>query len=176
MDEPISQTLQQVTLERLAYADQRCYPVVYDAELQFCANVDNGSKGKTHSYEIETIEFIHVNIDRLRIDSCYGDSGGPLMIFTASRQWVVAGIVSYGFGCADPLYAGVYTRVAHYLDWIQSINISYSIAMNTSTPDSVLSTTTVGNQSKLTVHIDYPPAFGWLVILIIIDYLSIHQD
>lgn len=41
------------------------------------------------------------------------------MIFNIKRQWVLVGITSYGFGCARKEYAGVYTRVAAYDDWIQ---------------------------------------------------------
>ena len=38
-------------------------------------------------------------------------------------RWTVVGVVSYGNGCADPAYAGVYARVTHYLDWIL-LNVS----------------------------------------------------
>jgi secreted trypsin-like serine protease len=47
------------------------------------------------------------------LDTCQGDSGGPLMMFSNNR-WYLLGITSYGNGCAEPDYAGVYTRVSTY--------------------------------------------------------------
>lgn len=52
-------------------------------------------------------------------DSCHGDSGGPLMVFDESEtQWKQVGLVSWGEGCAEPNYYGVYTRLSHYTAWI----------------------------------------------------------
>ena len=48
-----------------------------------------------------------------------GDSGGPLVCQRCeSCQWYLAGIVSFGRGCARPNFFGVYTDVEHYESWI----------------------------------------------------------
>ncbi|HYY21330.1 MAG TPA: serine protease [Thermoleophilaceae bacterium] len=44
-------------------------------------------------------------------DSCSGDSGGPLFI-TVSGARRQAGVVSFGHGCAEPGFPGVYARLA----------------------------------------------------------------
>ncbi|KAL0198135.1 hypothetical protein M9458_006675, partial [Cirrhinus mrigala] len=43
----------------------------------------------------------------------------PLVIKNSSL-WIQSGIVSFGIGCADPKYPGVYARVSEYQDWINS--------------------------------------------------------
>lgn len=47
-------------------------------------------------------------------DSCQGDSGGPMVIHKK-----LVGVVSWGKGCARAALPGVYTSVAHYIDWIE---------------------------------------------------------
>ncbi|XP_054008764.1 transmembrane protease serine 9-like [Hylaeus anthracinus] len=48
-------------------------------------------------------------------DACQGDSGGPLTI--GGR---LAGLVSWGYGCARKNYPGVHTEVAAFSNWIVS--------------------------------------------------------
>ncbi|KAK4010306.1 hypothetical protein OUZ56_019451 [Daphnia magna] len=52
-------------------------------------------------------------------DTCKGDSGGPIYV-----DGVQVGITSFGNGCADPKYAGVYTRVTNYIDWIANTQMN----------------------------------------------------
>ncbi len=65
-------------------------------------------------------------------DACQGDSGGPLTVYDENLGWRLAGIVSFGNGCARPGYYGVYTRVSQYVDWIH--NVVGNLPGDTQTP------------------------------------------
>lgn len=94
---PVSPVLMEVTVP--VWTNEECrgsYPERNITERQLCAGGREAGK-----------------------DSCQGDSGGPLMIQAGDRSWTVVGVVSFGQGCAEVKYPGVYTRVSKYLDWIR---------------------------------------------------------
>jgi len=52
------------------------------------------------------------------IDSCQGDSGGPLVRQGTGNNWYLYGITSWGQGCANAGYPGVYARTSAFCAWI----------------------------------------------------------
>ncbi|UJR08931.1 hypothetical protein I4U23_013183 [Adineta vaga] len=85
----LSYRLQQVRLPIISNKNYICSQQISDNLVHLCAGFIQGKK-----------------------DTCQGDSGGPLMIFDGKTStWHIAGITSYGSGCAQADYPGVYTRI-----------------------------------------------------------------
>jgi len=52
-------------------------------------------------------------------DACFGDSGGPLLVFDPSlQQWMLTGVVNFGNGCAKVGSYGIYARVLQFRRFI----------------------------------------------------------
>ncbi len=59
--------------------------------------------------------------EKLLKGSCYGDSGGPLMVQDKAGEWLQVGIVSFGpYGCISFGLYDVFTRVGAFTDWIDA--------------------------------------------------------
>lgn len=63
--------------------------------------------------------------DRPGVDSCNGDSGGPMTRAQGSER-VLVGLVSWGRGCALPNTPALYTNVSAYRDWISDAGAKLS--------------------------------------------------
>jgi len=104
---PSAQVLQEVTVQ--AGSQSQCMAQDVNA-TNFLA--DLGFTPRDYKYNHETM--FCAGVDGGGLDSCQGDSGGPIL----NAQGIQVGIVSYGLGCAEDGYYGVYTRVSAYHEWI----------------------------------------------------------
>lgn len=95
---------------------QATVPIVDTAE---CNSIYKKIPSGTFSRGI-TNNFLCAGLEEGGKDACQNDSGGPLQIKDGNR-FVQVGIVSFGYGCAEPGYPGVYTRVGPYVPWINRV-------------------------------------------------------
>lgn len=97
------------------------YPTeLREVQVPIISNTD--CNDKAYNGQV-TSSMMCAGFDAGQKDSCQGDSGGPLVVDTGSG-WQLAGIVSWGDGCADPFAYGVYTRVSVFTNWVNSYIVS----------------------------------------------------
>jgi trypsin len=100
-------------------------------------------------------------------DSCQGDSGGPLILAESNKSDLLVGVTSWGYGCADPDFPGIYSRTSFDPDWIDFNVCLYS---NNTAPSDFLcdnSTMTHDDEPFLTLEImfdEYPEEVGWALM------------
>ncbi|XP_053312016.1 transmembrane protease serine 12-like [Spea bombifrons] len=91
--------------------------ILQEAQTELIASsVCNG----TRSYNgIITNNMICAGFEGGGIDTCQGDSGGPFVCYVPERErFYQLGVTSFGYGCAQARFPGVYARVESYQDWI----------------------------------------------------------
>ncbi|XP_066486427.1 serine protease 27-like [Tiliqua scincoides] len=105
----LSRTLREVAVPILK--DEECAGMFYH---KTGISMDMAPEGKLKMFR----NVICAGFRQGKKDACQGDSGGPL-VCKRKDTWFLAGVVSFGLGCARPFHPGVYTRITSYLDWIQ---------------------------------------------------------
>jgi trypsin len=92
---------------------------------------------------------VAAGFERGGVDTCQGDSGGPLLVPAPDGQFRLVGDTSYGNGCAEPGYPGVYGRVADTTlrEWISSVAPG-SVSTGTAATSGATTTTTVRGTKK----------------------------
>lgn len=104
---PLADNLQEVSLVKFSPKDclkhfppHRLLKQGYNADMQMCYGDENQPK-----------------------DTCEGDSGGPLQVTSEISKCLhtVIGVTSFGRACGYAGDAGMYTRVFHYVPWIESV-------------------------------------------------------
>lgn len=73
--------------------------------------VSNSSCASSYGSDFLASDMVCAGYTSGGVDTCQGDSGGPLII-----GGVLAGITSWGEGCAQAGYPGVYTRLTTFSD------------------------------------------------------------
>ncbi|XP_068506011.1 coagulation factor X [Syngnathus scovelli] len=72
---------------------------------------------ESSNFRISTHMFC-AGYDKIAMDSCRGDSGGP-HVTVYKNTYFVTGIVSWGEGCAKEGKYGIYTQVSKFNKWIR---------------------------------------------------------
>lgn len=93
--------------------------VLQEAEVTVLSNDDCGKNTGYYSWQITPESLCAAGQNRGKVsDACQGDSGGPLVCETDGK-WAIYGATSWGNGCAQARYPGVWARVHKVRGWIE---------------------------------------------------------
>ena len=119
-----SSNLMQVTVQVMSNTDCQSKYAIEGSEAIIGTMICAAAPGKDSCQVI--VVFINVFWLRFKLIAnrnvslpLQGDSGGPL-VMNQGGSWTQVGIVSWGIGCAQAKYPGVYTRVTSFVDWINN--------------------------------------------------------
>lgn len=93
--------------------------------------VDFDECKNSYGDDLESHHVICAGYKEGRIDSCAGDSGGPLLV-EKENKWHVYGVTSFGDECGKEGKYGIYSKTSAYVDWIKKTVTKYRTNTRTS--------------------------------------------
>lgn len=87
--------------------------------------VDFDDCKESYGHHLATHHVICAGYKEGQIDSCAGDSGGPLLIERDTR-WHVYGVTSFGDECGKEGKYGIYSKTSAYINWIKRIVLKHT--------------------------------------------------
>ncbi|XP_055607795.1 uncharacterized protein LOC129755375 [Uranotaenia lowii] len=118
---PIGHTCTIIGWGKKRHSDDAGTDVLHEAEVPIITN--ERCRAVYHDYTI-TKNMFCAGHKRGRVDTCAGDSGGPLLCRDTTKvnsPWTIFGITSFGDGCGKKNKFGIYTKLPNYVDWIWSV-------------------------------------------------------
>lgn len=91
--------------------------VLYQATVPV---VDFDECKSSYGDDLESHHVICAGLKEGGVDSCAGDSGGPLL-YEKNNRWHVYGVTSFGDECGKEGKYGIYSKTSAYVDWIRKI-------------------------------------------------------
>ncbi|KAG2466154.1 TMPSC protease, partial [Polypterus senegalus] len=97
------------------FSDEQCINALhlYKKDYMICAGLEDGA-----------------------VDACQGDSGGPLQCTDKIGKYYLVGITSFGRGCAEKGFPGIYTKVSKYKNCVNEFIKAHPVLFNGNQPES----------------------------------------
>ncbi len=141
--------------------------MLQEVELPVVSDADCAQSYETSGFAFDPSTEVCAGEPQGGKDTCQGDSGGPLMVPDAQGQFIVFGTVSWGLGCALPLFYGVYGEAGGPVlkAWLESqlppeASLSTGDTSGSESSSTVAFTVTKAGTTGRTARVDYATSDG----------------
>ena len=119
-DAEIAELLSKVTVVPEEISEKLNYPrKLHEVEIHVMDHAECRSAYQASQLDVAETEICAMKPSSVA-NACYGDSGGPLMVFAKEpKRYVQVGVMSWGDRCGRAGVPNVYARVSAFHDWIE---------------------------------------------------------